>query len=317
MNELVSIIMPCFNAAQHLPRSFASVLDQTYPNLELIAVDDGSSDGTLAWLQAQTDSRVRVLSQPNRGVSAARNAGLRLTRGQYVAFLDSDDTWSPEFIKRMLFALEQNKGAAIAYSGWQNLGVAGGRGEPFIPPDYEVPDKQAALLVGNRWPIHAALTRKERVIEARGFDESLAIAEDYLLWLEIASYHPIIRVPEAIAFYHHHSGVQATNNTIRAAKQTLEAKTKFLVRHPDMAANIGRNRIRKLLYGELLAQGYQFYWQRDIETARAIFRRVMRAGYGSISDWTYMLPSLLPVSIHRKLLKIFSKIKRNPNIASS
>lgn len=62
----------------------------------------------------------------------------------------------------MLFALEQNMGAALAYSGWQNLGVAGG--ESF----YEVPDKQTALLVGNRWPIHVALTRKERIIEARG-----------------------------------------------------------------------------------------------------------------------------------------------------
>jgi len=81
MLPVVSIIMPCYNAAAHLPTSVGSVLAQTFPDWELLAVDDGSSDATLAWLQAQTDPRIRPLTQPNQGVSAARNTGLAAARG--------------------------------------------------------------------------------------------------------------------------------------------------------------------------------------------------------------------------------------------
>ena len=82
LTSLVSIVMPCFNAAAHLPASVGSVLAQTWPHWELLAVDDGSADGTLAWLRAQTDLRIRVQTQPNQGVSAARNAGLANAGGQ-------------------------------------------------------------------------------------------------------------------------------------------------------------------------------------------------------------------------------------------
>jgi len=91
MPPLVSIVMPCYNAAAHLPDSVGSVLAQSVGDWELIAVDDGSTDDTLAWLQAQPDARIRLLTQTNQGVSAARNAGLDAARGDYVAFLDADE----------------------------------------------------------------------------------------------------------------------------------------------------------------------------------------------------------------------------------
>ena len=94
----VSIVMPCYNARAHLPRSVGSVLAQSFSDWELITVDDGSVDDTLAWLQAQHDPRIRVFSQTNRGVSAARNAGLERAHGDCVAFLDADDTWEPVFL---------------------------------------------------------------------------------------------------------------------------------------------------------------------------------------------------------------------------
>lgn len=81
MSPIISIVMPCYNAAMHLPESVGSVLAQSVGDWELIAVDDGSSDDTAAWLQAQTDARIRPLTQSNQGVSAARNAGLAEARG--------------------------------------------------------------------------------------------------------------------------------------------------------------------------------------------------------------------------------------------
>lgn len=301
MPPRVSIIMPCYDAAAHLPTSIGSVLAQTLASWELIAIDDGSRDGTLAWLREQSDGRIRVLSQPHQGVSVARNTGLAAARGQYVAFLDADDTWDRRFLEKMLAALEQRPDAVLAYCGWQNRGLSGGRGKPFVPPDYETPNKAETLFAGCRWPIHAALVRREAVLAAGGFDPTLKNAEDYGLWLRVAAKAPIVRVPEVLAHYHFH-GAQSTSNKVRAALYHLQAQRRYLAEHPEFAARLGRARVRALTLGTLLERGYECYWQRDLYAARQIFRAVMRHGYGTLSDWKYMLPAWLPASWHRWLI---------------
>lgn len=309
MCPTVSIVMPCHDALPHLPASVGSVLAQGFDDWELIAVDDGSRDGTLAWLQAQTDPRIRVHSQANQGVSAARNAGLHLARGDCIAFLDADDTWSPDFLARMHAALAAAPEAVLAYCGWRNLGLPGGQSEPFVPPDYENADKAATLFEGCRWPIHAALVRRAAVEAAGGFDPRLRNAEDYALWLRVAVPAPIVRVPEVLAYYHFHGGAQASANKARAALQHLLAQRRYLDAHPAFRAMLGRRRVRELTLGTLLAQAYAGYWKRDLATARRLFRAVMRQGYGTLRDWTYMLPALLPESWHRALLRRRDKNK--------
>lgn len=296
--------MPCHNAEHHLPASVSSVLAQTCTDWELIAIDDGSSDGTLAWLQSQVDTRIRVSTQTNQGVSAARNAGLASARGPYVAFLDADDTWVPTFLEKMLGALQAHPDAVLAYCGWQNVGLPGGRGEPFVPPDYENADKAETLFAGCRWPIHAALVKRQAVMAADGFDSELKNAEDYALWLRVATTAPIVRVPEVLAFYHFHGGAQASSNRARAALQHWQAQRAYLASHPALDGSVSPSRIRELMSGELLKRGYTCYWQRDLPAARQIFRAAMKQGYGTLSDWKYMLPAWLPESWHRKLLKL-------------
>lgn len=302
MPPAISIVMPCYNAAAHLSTSVGSVLAQTMDDWELIAVDDGSSDGTQAWLREQTDPRIRDLTQPNRGVSAARNAGIGLARGRYVAFLDADDTWAPNFLEKMLVALDARPDAILAYCGWQNLGLPGGRGEPFVPPDYENAAKREILFAGCRWPIHAALVRRSTVDTVGGFDPTLKNAEDYALWLRIATTAPIVRVPEVLAFYHFHGNGQASGDHARAALQHWQAQRNYLAAQPAFAAALGKQRIRALTTGELLKRGYACYWQRDLPAARQIFRTVMKQGYGTLSDWKYMLPAWLPESWHSRLV---------------
>lgn len=298
----VSVVMPCFNAERHLPASVGSVLAQSFPNWELIAVDDGSRDGTLEWLRAQTDPRIRVHAQPNLGASAARNAGLGLARGDFVAFLDADDTWATDFLQKMASALAAHPEVVMAYCGWQNLGLPDGRGQPFVPPDYERPNKQELLFSSCRWPVHAAITRREAVLAAGGFNPALKNAEDYALWLELAGTRPIVRVPEVLAFYHFHDRGQASADRGRAALQLLHAQEIYLNTHPTFRSSLTRTRRRELLFGNLLMAGYETYWKRDLTAARAIFRRVMRAGFGSPKDWIYLLPALLPIRAHQALL---------------
>lgn len=296
--------MPCFNGAAHLPASVGSVQAQTFADWELIVVDDGSTDGSFDWLQGQTDPRLVVVRQPNQGVSAARNAGLARASAPYVAFLDADDTWAPTFLECMFAALHSQPQAVLAYCGWQNLGLSGGRGLPFVPPDYENPEKRETLFAGCRWPVHAALVRRDAVLAAGGFNPALKNAEDYALWLALAGTAPIVRVPEVLAFYHFHGGEQASSNRARAALHLLHAQQQYLARHPDFASQLGRARQRELLYGGLLRTGFDCYWKRDLPAARAVFRRAMQAGYGKPRDWAYMLPALLPEPLHRALLQL-------------
>jgi len=310
MHPSVSIVMPCYNAAARLPQSVASVLSQTFADWELIAVDDGSTDDTLSWLQARTDPRLRVHTQPNRGVSATRNVALGLARGQYIAFLDADDTWAPTFLATLFAALQARPDAVLTYCGWQNIGLPGPRGEPFITPDYETPAKRETLFAGCRWPIHAAMTKRDAILAAGGFDANLKNAEDYALWLEVAGNTTIVRVPEVLAYYHFHDAVQASGNRARAALHLLSAQQAYLARHPDFAAQLGRARRRDLIYGNLLKQGYENYWRRDFPAARIIFRTVMAAAYGAPSDWKYMLPALLPLSWHEAVIRLLERNRK-------
>lgn len=300
----ISIVMPCFNARDHLPMSFSSVLAQTFDNWELIVIDDGSRDRSYEWLKAQGDHRLVVHQQTNQGVSAARNAGLGLARGEYVAFLDADDTWAPRFLETMLAALAAQPEAALAYCGWQNVGLAGGRGQPFVPPEYETADKEEKLFAGCRWPIHAAMVRRPAIMSAGGFNRTLKNAEDYALWLEIAAKAPIVRVPEVLAYYHFHGAGQASSNKPRAVEQLLAAQQAYVRTHPDFAKRMGRAGLRRLMYGNVLRAGFDCYWRRELVAARAIFRRAMRARYGSPRDWLYMLPALLPLAAHSRLIRL-------------
>lgn len=312
MPPSVSVIMPCYNAAAHLHTSVASVQAQTFTDWELVIVDDGSTDDSWQRLQdlAAADARIRIFRQANAGAAAARNHALRQARGDYTAFLDADDTWHPDFLQTMTAALDANPDAGIAYCGWQNIGLGPGRDDPFIPPEYENDGKLDALLGGCRWPIHGALTRTRMIQDADGFDENLSSCMDYDLWLRLGTTRPLVRVPQVLAYYHHHGGEQITRNRARIALNHWRTQLKFLRANPSVTGTLGQKRIDALTDGELLKRGYACYWQRDLPAARKIFRAVMKRRYGTLSDWKYMLPAWLPEAWHRRLIGLRDKDAR-------
>ncbi len=111
MSDLISVIIPVYKAELHLPACVDSVLSQTYQNIEIILVDDGSPDACpeICDEYAALDSRIRVIHKENRGLSSARNAGIDVATGDYIAFLDSDDLWSPVFLERLYSALQETE----------------------------------------------------------------------------------------------------------------------------------------------------------------------------------------------------------------
>lgn len=105
----VSVIMPAYNSEVYIRESIDSVLTQSFTDFELIVVDDGSTDATAKIVQGFTDQRVRLIRQPNQGVSVARNAGMKAARGQFITFLDSDDLYYPDFLKTLYHLIQSNQ----------------------------------------------------------------------------------------------------------------------------------------------------------------------------------------------------------------
>lgn len=197
--------------------------------------------------------------------------------------------------------------AGIAYCGWQNVGLAGGRGGPFIPPEYEsMPDKIERIIESPRWPVHAAVVRRDVLESVGGFDVKWKSCEDFAFWIRAATRYRLARVPELLAFYRFH-GDQMSVNRARMAENHFFVQQEFFQLHPEVVRNIGKSKLREISYGTLLKRGYECYWSRDLGAARRIFRMVMRNGYGKLADWKYMLPSLLPLWLHRAILSTKEK----------
>lgn len=301
----ISVVIPCYNGERYLAEAIDSVLRQTRPALEIMVVDDGSTDRSRQIVEGYGE-KVHLVAQENRGLPAARNAGIRASRGQFIAFLDADDWWREDFLEQMSSALERSE-AGIAYCGWQNVGLPGGRGRPFVPPDYEeVPDKIECLFRSPCWPVHAALVRCEVVESVGGFDPKWRSCEDFAFWLRTATRNRLVRVPEVLAFYRFHGNQMVAKRDVIAISHWMVQK-EFLAGHAEVAERLGKKRIRELTLGELLRKGYECYWERDLKAARAIFRAVMRTGYGRVKDWKYMLPALLPLSWHRAAISRLGK----------
>lgn len=306
---IISVIMPCFNAARHVRRSLASLRGQTFTRWRAIVVDDGSTDDTSQVVSAIGDPRVQLIRQANAGVSAARNRALQEVRTPFVAFLDSDDTWAPDFLQVMVDALVRAPDAAVAYCGWQDVHPPPRRNMVHEPPDYEaLPDKLAALLERCPWVIHAAVARIDAVRGAGGFDTRFKVGEDYLMWMRIAARHRVVRVAGTHAYYHHGDDrTQATANVIRVVRQTRAVREVFLAEQPGLRARLGSRRVRELLCRQALQCGYDAFWRRDLEGAQTLFRDCLRGRYLRLRDAKYVVSAALPLAAFVTLVRLLER----------
>jgi len=180
----VAVIIPAYNQSQYLRQAIQSVLDQTFIDWEAVIVDDGSSDDTRNVAHSFTDSRLRYIYQENRGLSAARNTGIRSSTAPYLSFLDSDDMFLPEKLALLLDALEQQP----------ELGMVAGQAIPVDENNQRVgkimdtplPQQPERLLLGNPLHVGSVLLRRSWQEQAGFFDESLRSYEDWDMWLRLS-----------------------------------------------------------------------------------------------------------------------------------
>lgn len=194
----VSVVIPVFNGARFVAKAMSSVLGQTMEDLELIVVDDGSTDDTAAIVRCFSDGRIRYHYQKNRGLSAARNTGVRLACAPWVAFLDCDDYWRPGKLAAQLARAREAPEAALIYCGAALWDIDGEHIQDFeCVVEGDVLDQ---LLLGNRisGSASSALVRRDVLQRVGLFDERLSVCEDWDLWLRIAAVAPIARVPQQL-----------------------------------------------------------------------------------------------------------------------
>ena len=205
----VSVIIPAYNAEPFVAMTVKSALQQTYPDLEVIVVDDGSTDRTVACLEEFGD-RIRVHRQANAGVAEARNAGVRISSGSWIAFLDADDLWLPNKLEQQL----ASTAAPLLYTNRFNIGA---RGElPVVQSDvtpmYEGDVFLPLLLEGNFITNSSVVIRRDVFAAAGGFAQGVSPAEDWDLWLRVAERHPVAFCPEPLVRYRFHPDGASRNH---------------------------------------------------------------------------------------------------------
>ena len=186
INPTVSIIIPAYNVAPYIGETLASVMAQSFTDYEVIVVNDGSSDETEAALEPFR-ARIVYLRQENRGVSAARNTALRVARGRYIALLDSDDIWLPDYLKMLVARLESDRRVDVCYPNAVSFGVPRWEGVLFMDtyPSRE-PVTFEKLLTRECVVFISTMFRREAAEIVGGFDETLTECEDFDLWLRMA-----------------------------------------------------------------------------------------------------------------------------------
>jgi glycosyltransferase involved in cell wall biosynthesis len=202
----VSVIIPVYNGERFLEDAIGSVLEQTYPSVECLVVDDGSTDGSYEIASAR-EPEIRLIRQANRGVAAARNAGAAAAAGSFIAFLDADDVWLPTKLERQMPLFADDPSLGLAYCGLKvtDRHLEGGTPRPCPRPEEAL--RKALLLEAPAMGVAQTSVIPVEVFRSRGgFDERLSTAADTDLGCRIAATYPIACVDEPLVLYRQHDG---------------------------------------------------------------------------------------------------------------
>ena len=299
----VSAIITAYNSADYVHRAIESILDQSYAATEIIVVDDGSRDGTADVIEARFGDRVRVIRQPNGGPNAARNQGARESQGEWIAYLDADDTWTPHRLE-----------VQIPLTTRPEIGVISG---------YAVCEKQEYQVAGrvtfemlwerNYVGVPTSLIRRAAFEELGGFDEDreLVGAEDYNMWLRMAHSHwEVHLVPEELFFYTSAPGslYSQKERCLRGELRNID-KLGSLLQLPQ--AMLDRKR-----WQTWRAYGRDYLQLRQLKPARACFRQEwrVRPSLSSLIHWAATFAPVSLLDLQRQVRDRFRSVETGPEL---
>jgi len=314
----VSVVIPCYNAATFLRETIDSVLSQTRPALEVIVVDDGSTDDSAAIAESYGPP-VRVIRQENQGESVARNRGMDEARADWIALLDADDRWLPHKLERQLAALGRTSPDVVCvYSDCVLFGSVR-RKAVSCPMWPEVSERRVRMLTDPCIQPSTAVFVNSVGRKVR-FPVGISHGEDLVFWLRLLDHGSFIHVPEPLVEYrkHPHQQTKQRGHGLRV----IASLWNWIKEHPEALTAAETWLLRKLLAEAVVVRHDQAFWRKDlalVERARAWYRELapqsgplpplferesptwrMRAAY---HGWNAVL-DMLPVQLRECLVRI-------------
>ena len=278
----LSVIIPLYNKENSIVKTVISVLNQTFVNLELIVVDDGSSDSSLKALQVVTDDRLRIITKSNGGVSSARNKGIKEATSEYIAFIDGDDIWSANHLQTLCDAITDVDNRDIG--GYATNFYKSGnilfdekrfiKTQPILVEDYfDFVSKPVTKFNSS-----TILIKKSKVLETGLYDEEISYGEDVEFWMRLFDQYKLVFIESITAIYH----VEAEN---RSAYKVIPLEKRFHKFNYKGASESKRRYLDKLVAILIIDYGIK-------RSVGNIFRIVKQYPYRLIGVCFYFLKKL-------------------------
>ncbi|MFP5221217.1 MAG: glycosyltransferase family 2 protein [Acidobacteriota bacterium] len=299
---VVSIIMPVYNTEKYLAGAIRSALAQTFEDFELLVVDDESPGNPEVIVAGFDDPRIRFVRHQNGGPAFTRNQGVRLSRGQYVAFLDSDDEWAPEKLARQVALLESRPDVGVVYSQRDTIDESGRLTRGFRPKLHEGFILNE-LYVDNFICMSSVILRREVFDQCGYIDESLRMSEDFDFWLRVACKYAFAVVQDPLVRYRTHGG-QVSRNTEWRIRVVWEIRRNFDGKHGHLVSRKARMRARALYHS-----GHGFRAELGGAGAGQVVPHYLRALANYPLD-TFSYRGLARCVAGRRVMDLYRRLKR-------
>lgn len=290
----VTALIPAYNAGLTIERALASVRRQNYPEIEIIVVDDASTDDTGTRVQNFGLSNLRLIQlKKNHGVSGALNAGILEARTEFIAFLDADDEWLDGKLIKQLPIIKTHPEMTFIACGGEAVDPAGLVHHTFglEPPTHSACEFWRALLCKAYFSRTTVVARRSALLKAGGFDEGLMVSEDQDMWIRLAAAAETGLLTEILVRYHHRPGSLAQRYWEREAEFTLSMIRKHLA---QLAQRLSKREIEDVLGHRYAALGRNMYGSGAIGRGAALIIRGMLLGNRPLENLGYLIAAAPP-----------------------
>lgn len=300
-SPIVSVIIPVRNCREYIDQAVLSVLNQSYGDFELLVIDDGSDDDDYTRLRA-VDARIKVERLSGCGVSKARNVGMAMARGRYIAFLDADDVWFPGKLEAQVQYFERNPTVGVVFGGFVRwVADETGKFKPAsdmvtpVPADSGCDPSRSGwlylrlingLLVG----MNTAVIRRSIYEAIGGFNESMRQAEDYDFWLKASRLMEMHSLEGAVALYRIHAASAMHRLSVDSGLAYLlqSARLRWGLTQND-GLKMSARQFSQRLGSVYFDHGYSHFWHGDLSVAQEAFWQSMIGRYRVIKSFAYLI----------------------------
>jgi glycosyltransferase involved in cell wall biosynthesis len=305
---LVSVVIPAYNVAPYISEALDSVLSQSFKDYEIIVINDGSPDThELERVLEPYREHLVYLKQENRGAAAARNAGLYVARGEFIAFLDADDFWEPEFLRAQVDFFKHHAGYDLVYADALLFGETQQAGSTYMQTSPSKGEVTFESLITGRCNVitSGVVARRQMILDAGLFDESLKRAHDFDLWLRMVRHGARAAYQKKVLLNYRVRHDSLSGDSIQRVERELEAYAK-IERHLDLTPDehsLMAREVRRLQASLMLERGKLSLTHEEFEMAA----REFRASHALHRNWKLPIILLMLKLAPHQLLRIYQR----------